>query len=98
MMNGKKIAKSDGNCAFLNEIFEKGYTGEDLRYFYLQAHYRSFQDFTWEALEAAKRGRLSLKKKIQDNQIISDEQKNRILETLLDDLNTAKLLSELHTI
>jgi len=47
---------------------------------------------------------LSLKKKVQDNQlgrkpseIISDEQKKRILETLLDDLNTAKLLSELHT-
>lgn len=96
MMNGKKIAKSDGNCAFMNEVIEKGYTGEDLRYFYLQAHYKSFQDFTWEGLEAARKGRLSLKKKVQDNQIIFDEQKNKILETLLDDLNTAKLLSELH--
>lgn len=98
MMNGKKIAKSDGNVAFLNEVIEKWYSPEDMRYFYLQAHYRSFQDFTREALEAAKKGRLSLKKKIQDNQIISDEQKNKVLESLLDDLNTAKLLSELHTV
>jgi len=48
MMNGKKLAKSDGNVAFLHEVLEKGFRGEDLRLFFLQAHYRSFQDFTWE--------------------------------------------------
>lgn len=98
MMNGKKIAKSDGNVAFLNEVIEKWYAPEDLRYFYLQAHYRSFQDFTWEGLEAARKGRLKLKKNSQNNQTISYEQKNKILESLLDDLNTVKMLSDIHTI
>lgn len=97
-INNAKISKSDWNLVLLSEVIEKWYSPEDLRYFYLQAHYRSFQDFTREALEAARKWRMSLKKKIQDNQIISDEQKNKILESLLDDLNTAKLLSELHTI
>lgn len=66
MMNGKKIAKSDGNVAFLSDIREKWYTWEDMRMFYLQAHYRSFQDFTWESLKAAQKGRKSLKKKLRD--------------------------------
>lgn len=48
MMNGKKLAKSDGNVAFVREIRERGFSGEDLRLFFMQAHYRSFQDFTWE--------------------------------------------------
>ncbi|MBP7062025.1 hypothetical protein KBA84_04405 [Patescibacteria group bacterium] len=37
----------------------------DLRYFFLSAHYRSFQDFTREHLEAAKSTRKNLKQKIQ---------------------------------
>lgn len=65
MMNGKKIAKSDGNVAFMSDVLDKEYSAYDLRYFFLQAHYRSFQDFTREALESAKRSRQNLKKKIQ---------------------------------
>lgn len=64
MMNGKKIAKSDGNVAYMNEVIERGYTGEDLRYFFLQAHYRSFQDFSREGLEAASKARRKLNQKI----------------------------------
>ena len=63
-IDGKKISKSVGNVITLDQIFERGYTAEDLRYFYFQAHYRSFQDFTWESLEAAKNSRLSLIQKI----------------------------------
>lgn len=65
MMNGKKFAKSTGNVAFMNEVAERGYAGEDVRYFFLQAQYRSFQDFSWDALEAAKTARVNLKKKFQ---------------------------------
>jgi cysteinyl-tRNA synthetase len=64
MMNGKKIAKSDGNVAYMNEVIERGYTGEDLRYFLLQAQYRSFQDFSREGLEAASKARKRMKNEI----------------------------------
>lgn len=98
MMNGKKIAKSDGNVAFLNEVIEKWYTPEDLRYFYLQAHYRSFQDFTRESLEAAKKGRLSLKKKIQSQWLLSNDTITELHTILCHDLNTPKLLAQLHLV
>lgn len=86
MMNGKKIAKSDGNVAFLSDMREKGYTGEDVRMFYLQAHYRSFQDFTREALEAAQKGRKNLQKKIRNriSEIESAELDERVKKHLLD--------------
>ena len=66
MMNNKKIAKSDGNVAFLSDVRDRGYTWEDMRMFYLQAHYRSFQDFTRETLEAGQKWRKWLQKKIRD--------------------------------
>jgi cysteinyl-tRNA synthetase len=50
----------------LPDIQAKGFDALDLRYFYLQAHYRSFQDFTRESLEAAQKARKGLQKKIQD--------------------------------
>jgi cysteinyl-tRNA synthetase len=64
MMNGKKIAKSDGNVAYLSEARERWFSGEDVRLFYLQAHYRSFHDFTWQWLENAKKTRHNIIRKI----------------------------------
>jgi cysteinyl-tRNA synthetase len=106
MMNGKKLAKSDGNVAFLHEVLEKGFRGEDLRLFFLQAHYRSFQDFTWEWLAAAQKSRANMIKKIA--QVIGEgiveyyniaaEDCNDILihqltKDLADDLDTPKTLA-----
>lgn len=61
MMNGQKLAKSTGNVAFMSDILAKWYTGQDLRMFYLQTHYRSFQDFTWEWLDSARSTLKSIK-------------------------------------
>ncbi len=92
-IGGEKVAKSAGDDLSLPAIIAKWYTPEDLRYFFLQAHYRSFQDFSWEALAAAKKGRQKL-------QIISPGDEVELLEQfredLLDDLNTPALLAKLH--
>ncbi len=45
-------------------MLDRGYSAEDLRYFYMQAHYRSFQDFTWEGLGAMRKARKKLKQKL----------------------------------
>ncbi len=89
-IDGKKISKSVGNVITLDEIFERGYSAEDLRYFYFQANYRSFQDFTRESLEAASKGRKKLK-------LISDEKylRDEIVAPLLDDLNTPIFLANI---
>jgi len=64
-IDSQKIAKSAWNSFSLPEIENRWYDPLDLRYFFFQAHYRSFQDFTWEGMEAARRARKNLKKRLQ---------------------------------
>lgn len=53
MVDGGKMSKSEGNVYNLSDVVAKGYNPLALRYFFLQAHYRSKQNFTWEALAAS---------------------------------------------
>jgi len=50
-----KMAKSQGTGFSVTQIQEKGVEPLALRYFFLTAHYRTKQEFSWEALEQAKR-------------------------------------------
>ncbi len=52
-VNEQKMAKSTGTGFTLQEIINKGFDPLSLRYFYLNAHYRSKQNFTFDALQAA---------------------------------------------
>lgn len=63
-IDGKKISKSLGDDLSLPGIRAQGFDPLDLRYFYLTGHYRSFLDFTWEHLQAAKQTRKSLAQKL----------------------------------
>ena len=89
--NWQKISKSLENGYTLGQILEKWYQSEDLVYFFYQAHYRSFQDFTWEGLEAAKKGRKGLKL-VEDEGYPYDD----VIAPLLQDLNTPVFLANLH--
>ena len=64
LVDNKKMSKSEGTSYLIFDIENKGFSALDLRYFFLQAHYRSKQNFTWEALEAAKSARTKLHSKI----------------------------------
>lgn len=93
-IDATKISKSLGNVFSLPDIQAKGFDALDLRYFYLQAHYRSFQDFTRESLEAAQKGRKGLQKKIRDildTQVptLSDWLQKVSAKSLRDDLTDA---------
>ncbi len=62
-INGQKMGKSLGNFITLPEFFagsheklEKPYGPMTIRFFILQAHYRSTVDFSNEALQAAEKG------------------------------------------
>jgi len=63
LLNGKKMAKSDGNSITPVELFSgnsphvtKGYSPMVVRFFMLQTHYRSTLDLTDDALQAAEKG------------------------------------------
>ena len=62
-VNGQKMSKSFGNYFLPMHIldgstglFEKSYSANVVRFFMMQAHYRSNLDFTQEALNAAEKG------------------------------------------
>jgi cysteinyl-tRNA synthetase len=62
-VNGQKMSKSLGNYFLPKEIvegttdvFDRAYSPDVLRFFMMQAHYRSTLDFTSEALNAAEKG------------------------------------------
>lgn len=48
-----KMAKSAGTGLTLQEVKDSGHDPLALRYFFLSAHYRSKQNFTWEGLNGA---------------------------------------------
>ncbi|MFZ1704036.1 MAG: cysteine--tRNA ligase [Saprospiraceae bacterium] len=118
LMNGKKMSKSDGNTISPTELFTgesphvtKGYSPMIVRFFMLQSHYRSTNDLTDEALQAAEKGfkRLMEAKKILFALDINtqhtgqlDEELNLNIEAafsdLDDDFNTPKSLSRLFEI
>lgn len=61
-INGQKMGKSYGNFINLDEFFHgthklltQTYSPMTIRFFILQAHYRSTVDFSNEALQAAKK-------------------------------------------
>ena len=62
-INGQKMGKSLGNFITLDEFFKgshpaliQAYSPMTIRFFILQAHYRSTLDFSNEALQAAEKG------------------------------------------
>ncbi len=97
-MSGEKASKSLGNVVYLSDITGKGFHPLALRYFFLQAHYRTPLSFSWDALAAAGNALDRLWKMSRE---IADESKrvgessevrDRFLVTLRDDLGTPQAL------
>lgn len=66
-IDAQKIGKSLGNSINLRQLLERGFSGEDYRYWLLTAHYRSTINFTWEALTAAKQALFRLKRFVYED-------------------------------
>ena len=71
-INGQKMGKSLGNFITLEELFTgnhklltQAYSPMTIRFFVLQAHYRSTLDFSNEALQAAEKGLDRLMKAVE---------------------------------
>ena len=54
LVEGKKMSKSLGNFFTLRDLTAKGFTGREIRYALLQAHYRETFNFTMEGLQGAR--------------------------------------------
>ncbi|MBK8805463.1 MAG: cysteine--tRNA ligase [Bacteroidales bacterium] len=110
-INGQKMGKSLGNFITLKELFsgnhtllEQAYSPMTIRFFILQAHYRSTLDFSNDALQASEKGlaRLISAYKVLDGLETAEkstynveELKNKCYQAILDDLNTPILIAHL---
>ncbi|MFA5935251.1 MAG: cysteine--tRNA ligase [Patescibacteria group bacterium] len=98
LVDGQKMSKSLGNTFTLDDLTERGFDPLDFRYFLLGAHYRQKQNFTWEALQAAKNARTKLVRTVRDWKtplIGSVNTEAEFLSAMHDDLNTPRALAVL---
>lgn len=54
-VNGEKMSKSLGNFFTLRDLIEKGWSGREIRYVLINAHYRQGLNFAFTALEDARK-------------------------------------------
>jgi len=112
-INGQKMGKSLGNFITLEELFngthkllDQAYSPMSIRFFILQAHYRSTLDFSNDALQASEKGFKRMMQAAKDIKTIivkedapainevAEIEKN-VYDALCDDMNTPIALSYL---
>lgn len=97
-VEGQKISKSLHNDIYLRDIVAKGFSPLALRYFYLQAHYRTPLSFSWDALAGAAGALDRLWKLSREvaheskRKSVHSEARNSFLAALRDDLATPQAL------
>ncbi len=110
-INGQKMGKSLGNFITLEELFTgshrllvQAYSPMTIRFFILQAHYRSTLDFSNEALQAAEKGldrlmkgveTLAKVKPAEHSSVDVADLERRCREAMDDDLNSPIVISVL---
>lgn len=110
-INGQKMGKSLGNFITLEEFFTgnhalltKAFSPMTIRFFILQAHYRSTVDFSSEALEASEKGlerlmegyaRLQKFQASATSSVNISEVRKKCDDAMADDLNTPMVISAL---
>lgn len=108
-INGQKMARSLGNFITLDQLFsgnhpllKQAYSPMTIRFFILQAHYRSTIDFSNEALKAAEKGFQKLMKAVEtldklkpslSSTVDISSLSKKCYEAMDDDLNSPILLS-----
>ena len=113
-INGQKMGKSLGNFITLSQFFtgdheklEQAYSPMTIRFFILQAHYRSTVDFSNEALQASQKGLERLMEAFAQiervepteggalTEAYAEELKQKCYEALDDDFNSPIVISHL---
>ena len=98
-IEGEKISKSLGNVVLLSDITERGYNPLALRYFYLQASFRTPVSFSWEALKASNSALLGLYKLAEEvlaeasGKPKASSKEREFIALVRDDLSTAPALA-----
>ncbi|MBA5793799.1 cysteine--tRNA ligase [Flavobacterium sp. xlx-214] len=111
-LNGKKMSKSTGNNILPQELFSgdnsilsKAYHPAVVRFFILQAHYRSILDFSDDAIQASEKGFARLMEAIENLKNLNtsantssfqiESWKQKCYDAMNDDFNSPILIAHL---
>lgn len=110
-VNGTRMSKSAGNGFLPGELFtgdhpllRKGYSPMTVKFFMLQAHYRSTLDFSNDALDASEKGFRRLMNAIallpkltatEDGEVRVDDIRKKCEQAMNDDFNSPVVIAEL---
>ncbi len=109
VVDGQKMSKSLGNFYTLRDIFQKGYTGREVRFALLCSHYRNKLNFSFDALEKSrtalrrmdaffKRIKIAAASKAQGESPddLLKKAEEGFAKGISDDLNISEALAEIH--
>ena len=109
MVDGQKMSKSLGNFYTLRDILDKGFTGREIRWVLIGAHYRQSLNFSFKELENARTAlqRIdALMQRLKETQALPDAGvetlapitatiETKFADSLADDLNISGALAAL---
>ena len=98
---GDKVSKSKGHVLVVDSLLERGVDPLAFRYFFLQAHYRQQQSFTWDAMAASATAHRRLVRHAVAARVAGgaphlpsvEPHLNRFWSALADDLNSPRALA-----
>ena len=95
LFNGRKMAKSAGNVLHVSDLVARKIDPLALRFLFLENHYRTQMNLTWESIEAADTTLKRWRKKVAawpKEGFVRPEYLAKILESFSDDLDTASAM------
>jgi len=99
-VEGEKMSKSIGNIRLVHDL-KNQFSGEVLRLTLLSAHYRQPLNWTKEIIDQNSKMLdrfYRTLKELKDIEITSQYLSDEIMQSLLDDINTPKVLAQLNTL
>ncbi len=97
LINGEKMSKSLKNFITIEDLRNQGVKGVTIKYAFLKNHYRTPFDFNMKLIEESEKNLIDLHKAVKGIKA-SDRLNENVIEYLSDDLNTSKVLAELHSL
>jgi len=99
LVDGKKMARREGNVYTVGDLVKKGFNPLAFRYLTLTTHYRSRLNFTWDSLKAAETALNNLYREltgyVTNGEVkgVNSEFENKFVEAINSDLDTSTALT-----
>jgi len=96
LVDDEKMSRSKKNVYILKDLQDKGYSAMDFRYLTYLTHYRTYMNFTWESLKAARTAYLKILdfiSQIPDSNEVSNKYEGKFMEAMEADLNTPRAIA-----